>query len=338
MLKKIKHADPQHYSFIAVLLFSIVLHAIVLSQLQWKARLPDKAEVIFEVQLLEPEKKPIPPKPEPVVIRKAEPIKVKPPEKPLLVKKQTAKPSEAGKPVTEVKVVAEPEKPKPPPVKPVPKPSLSITSDVGQPGELKESPVSAGPPAAQPPASRPLISRIDVPESRADDQVPLATDKLPAPSLSVNPEMLKHESRRDDLIPGKIAESSQQTDIKSEIRSQKEPIRYKIVEQTVDGKSSTSGSKETGEDMIEGEVKQRKVIYKPDPPVLNIESDVTITLKFTVLPNGEVDQIFPYRKAGPELERLAMQLLRQYRFEPLFENDKIQQGIIHFSIYRNKNR
>ncbi|MFH2132491.1 MAG: energy transducer TonB, partial [bacterium] len=98
------------------------------------------------------------------------------------------------------------------------------------------------------------------------------------------------------------------------------------------------GSKATGEDMIEGELKQRKVIYKPDPPVLNIESDVTITLKFTVLPNGEVDQIFPYRKAGPELERLAMQLLRQYRFEPLFENGKVQQGIIHFSIYRNKNR
>jgi len=99
-----------------------------------------------------------------------------------------------------------------------------------------------------------------------------------------------------------------------------------------------SGNSKTNEtviigNMIEGELRQRKVIYKPEPPVINLERDVTVTLKFTVLPNGEVDQIFPYRKAEPKLERLAMQLLRQYRFEPLFESDKVQQGIIHLTIY-----
>jgi hypothetical protein len=85
---------------------------------------------------------------------------------------------------------------------------------------------------------------------------------------------------------------------------------------------------------IEGEISKRKVIYKPSPPVLNIDRDITVVLKFTVLPNGEVDQVFPFQKAEPELERIAIEMLHQYRFEPLFGSNLVQNGIIHFIIHR----
>ena len=78
----------------------------------------------------------------------------------------------------------------------------------------------------------------------------------------------------------------------------------------------------------------RKVIYKPEPPELNLDRNITVILKFTVLPNGEVDQVFPFQKADPELERIAIELLHKYRFEPLFGSNLVQQGRIHFTIYR----
>ena len=361
MLKKIKPPDSRNYFFAALLIFSIVLHVVVLTQLQWQLKIPIAPEVIFEVQLLEPQKKVVKPKPvqpkpiqpKPVQPQPVQPKPVQPKpavikklilrkkptvEKPPLLKKQTAPVPKTSSSAPSVKPVPKPvPKPAPKPApKPVPKPSLSITSDVSQSDSLKENGFSAGrlPPRA--PSSRPLISRIEVPESTVADQLPVVADPPPAPSLLADSGDPQRSAPMEDLDSRQIAESNLQTDIKTEIKSQKEAVRFRIVEQQGDGKTQTIEADEAGESMIEGELKQRKVIYKPDPPVINLERDVTITLKFTVLPNGEVDQIFPYRRAEPKLERLAMQLLRQYRFEPLFENDKVQHGIIHFSIYRSE--
>lgn len=336
MLKKIKHPDPQNYWFAALLVFSIVLHAVVLSQLQWKIKIPDRSEVVFEVQLVEPKKKIIPPKrirPEPVVIKNPEPRKKQTPAKLSVSKKQTASLPEGGKPEPAAKTQPKPPK-KQPPVIPVPKPSLSLTSDVSQSSDLKKSEFSKGISPTSPPSTRPFISGIKVPDSKAEDLIPTTVNKPPA--LKINPEDLKTAPSADNPDSSQIAASNKQTDVKTEIRRQKDAVRFRVVEQKVNGDSPAKGGEGVGNNMIEGELKQRKVIYKPDPPVMNLERDVTITLKFTVLPNGEVDQIFPYRKADSKLERLAMRLLRQYRFEPLFENDKVQHGIIHFSVRRNR--
>ena len=351
MLKKIKPPDSRNYFFAALLIFSIVLHVVVLTQLQWQLKIPIAPEVIFEVQLLEPQKKVVKPKPvqpkpvqpkpvqpKPAVIKKLILRKKPTVEKPPLLKKQTAPVPKTSSSAPSVKPVPKPvPKPAPKPApKPVPKPSLSITSDVSQSDSLKENGFSAGRVPPRAPSSRPLISRIEVPESTVADQLPVVADPPPAPSLLADSGDPQRSAPMEDLDSRQIAESNLQTDIKTEIKSQKEAVRFRIVEQQGDGKTQTIEADEAGESMIEGELKQRKVIYKPDPPVINLERDVTITLKFTVLPNGEVDQIFPYRRAEPKLERLAMQLLRQYRFEPLFENDKVQHGIIHFSIYRSE--
>jgi outer membrane biosynthesis protein TonB len=106
------------------------------------------------------------------------------------------------------------------------------------------------------------------------------------------------------------------------------------------GTKLTGGSRgetvPTREDRIGGEVKNRRVIYRPKPPGLDLESDVTIVLKFTVLPNGQVDQISPFTRADSRLERVAIELLSKYRFEPLFGSQKIQRGVIPFTIYRKR--
>lgn len=81
---------------------------------------------------------------------------------------------------------------------------------------------------------------------------------------------------------------------------------------------------------MEGEAARRKVIFKPKIPSVNIDRIVTISFRFTVLPNGEVDQIFPLLKGEPELEKIAMQTLRKYRFEPLPADQPTQSGIIRF--------
>ncbi len=321
MLKKIKSPDPDHYSFAAILIFSIALHAVVLSQLEWKLNIEPSPEVIFEVQLLEPRKKIVIPK---QIQRRPAGIKLQKPRN-----RQAAK-VPAGNFAPSIKP-----SPKPLP-KPLPKPSLSITPEVSQSDSLKKNEFSKRSVVPPTPSTRPLISEINVPESLEEDQTPVIEDRPPASSQLSKSGDLQSVPRIEDLNSRQIAASNRQTDIKTEIKSQKDDVRFRVVEQKVDGVSRAVGTNEGGESMIEGELKQRKVISKPNPPVINLDRDVTITLKFTVLPNGEVGHIFPYRKADPKLERLAMQLLRKYRFEPLFENEKVQHGIIHFSIYRSK--
>jgi hypothetical protein len=325
MLKKIKSPDPHRNLFAAILIFSIGLHTVVLSQLEWKLNIELPPEVIFEVQLLEPQKKVVIPKRiqhKPAKIKKQKPLNKRDAQPPARSSTPSVQPT--PKPVR---------KPIP---KPLPKPLLSITPDVSRSDSLRDNGLSGKILPVRVPATRPLIPNIKVPESTIDDQTSSIADRPPASSLLPDSGEFQPALPVEDLNSRQIAESNRQTDIRTEINSRKDDVRFRVVEEKADEASQGAGTSEGGESMIEGELRQRKVIFKPDPPVINLEKDVTITLKFTVLPNGEVDQIFPYRKADPKLETLAMQMLRQYRFEPLFENDKIQHGIIHFSIYRSK--
>ncbi len=331
MLNKNRTPDPRNSLFAAILIFSIILHTAVLTRLKWHINLPSTSELTFEVQLLQPEKKVVPQKP--VVKKKQTSLGNKTTKKPLILEKKQAPLPKSGKPVARLSPETEKQVPK---AKPLPKPSLRITSSVAESRELKDREMEDDDKVAEAAFTKPSMVPVKVPDSRAADQLPLAAAQQPAPSLSFDAETLKRVSPADSLDAGQIAERGRRDDISKDIRRKKKTVRYRIVEQTTKGASQATGTKVDGKSAIEGELRQRKVIFKPEPPVLNLDRDVTVILKFTVLPNGEVDQIFPYRKAAPELEQLAMKLLRQYRFEPLFENDKIQHGIIHFSIHRSR--
>jgi len=313
--------------FSVLLISSIALHLIVISQINWQLKAPKLKDEVFEVELIKPViKKPT------VKKRKPKPAKKKkvkkPSQKPVIVKRTiTTKSPEAIKPLST--------KPKTnrTPISPAPKPTLSISSELDEKSKWKRKsePIKLG--------SRKLA--ITPKDNRGRPKSLLAPLPEVKKSETVNAQpkqSINDSSNIKDLDVGEITQSNVKKDIKTGAGQLKESASYKIVES---GSGSEKGkpviaesSKKNSE--FEGEIRQRKVIYKPEPPQLDIDSDVTISLKFTVLPNGQVDQIFSLRKADPTLERIAIGLLQQYRFEPLFESDSVQNGIIHFTIERNK--
>ncbi|MCP4752034.1 MAG: energy transducer TonB [Proteobacteria bacterium] len=330
---KIGQISFRNDPFRAILLFSIILHIIILSQINWKLREPDVKDDFFEIELLRPETPKSPSKRFRPKVKTVKKRRLKP-------KKSLPEPKKRfPEPPKTVKSVSSPKKPPPPPVAaqvvpvvPVAKPSLSIRS------ELTGSKLN-----------------LETPKLTTDDkklQVPRAVEHAkPVPGLDSIPDNISldkataaKKSRRvstsavKDLEVGQVAPGNIKGETKTDIRDRADTSGYKIADEfgDVGGEKGDSASRQSQTTYFEGEIRKRKVIFKPKPPELNIERDVTVTLKFTVLPNGEVDQIFPFRKAAPELERVAMEMLRQYRFEPLFENDVVQRGVIHFTIHRKK--
>ncbi|MGQ9819331.1 MAG: TonB family protein [Candidatus Kapaibacteriales bacterium] len=75
----------------------------------------------------------------------------------------------------------------------------------------------------------------------------------------------------------------------------------------------------------------RVVLYKvlpKYPPNYNVSAQVKI--KFTVSPEGIVTSMIPTQKGDPVLERVAMEALRQWRFNRLKDNKEMY-GIITFT-------
>jgi TonB family protein len=68
---------------------------------------------------------------------------------------------------------------------------------------------------------------------------------------------------------------------------------------------------------IKGPLVSRKIIERPSPPSVRIRVEAEIELTFWVLPNGTVDRATPSVKGDAELERIAVQYLKQWRFAPL---------------------
>ncbi len=68
---------------------------------------------------------------------------------------------------------------------------------------------------------------------------------------------------------------------------------------------------------IRGPLAMRKILERPPPPPIKVRVETEIELIFWVLPNGMVDRAIPSVKGDAELERLAIQYMKQWRFAPL---------------------
>ena len=87
---------------------------------------------------------------------------------------------------------------------------------------------------------------------------------------------------------------------------------------------------------IEGEAAYREILEAPLPEYPpDLQSEATIKIEFTVLPNGTIGSTHPLQKGDTQLENLTLRYFRQWRFEPLGEDQeqRIQGGTITF-IYR----
>jgi len=94
----------------------------------------------------------------------------------------------------------------------------------------------------------------------------------------------------------------------------------KVIERVLSSKEKISLEKPLEENLllgIKGPLATRKILERPNPPQVRVKLEVEIELTLYVLPNGIVDRVIPSVKGDTELERIAIQYLKQWRFAPL---------------------
>ena len=68
---------------------------------------------------------------------------------------------------------------------------------------------------------------------------------------------------------------------------------------------------------IKGPAGKRRVLYKPEIPDVKIDREGDVELKFWVLPDGSVGSVVPLLRGDAELERIAINYMKQWRFNPM---------------------
>jgi TonB family protein len=106
----------------------------------------------------------------------------------------------------------------------------------------------------------------------------------------------------------------------SELPPRKDKGTEKIIEGLLSSREKPSTGKPLEENLqlgIKGPLAARKIIERPSLPQIKVRVETEIELTFWVLPSGIVDRAIPSVKGDAELERLAIQYLKQWRFAPL---------------------
>jgi hypothetical protein len=94
----------------------------------------------------------------------------------------------------------------------------------------------------------------------------------------------------------------------------------KVIEGLLGGQEKPSEAKPLEQNLqlgIKGPLATRKIVERPDLPQVKVRVEAEIELTFWVLPNGIVDRAIPSVKGDTELERIAIQYLKQWRFDSL---------------------
>ncbi len=100
----------------------------------------------------------------------------------------------------------------------------------------------------------------------------------------------------------------------------KDKAAEKVVERLLNEKEKAAQEKPVEENIllgIKGPLLTRKILRRPSPPVVKVKVEAEVELTVYVLPNGMVDRVIPVVKGDADLERIAIQYLRQWRFAPL---------------------
>jgi hypothetical protein len=97
----------------------------------------------------------------------------------------------------------------------------------------------------------------------------------------------------------------------------------KIIEKLMSAKEKDSTEKPLEENLrlgIKGPLVSRKILERPQLPLAKVRVEVEIELTLWVLPNGIVDRVVPSLKGDTELEQIAIQYLKQWRFASLSQD------------------
>lgn len=123
--------------------------------------------------------------------------------------------------------------------------------------------------------------------------------------------------REDELLPTPPVPTMKEV---LKMPKMKDGGEEKILEKFMAIKEKPSPEKPLEENLqlgIKGALVYRKILERPPPPQVKIKVEAEIEMTIWVLPNGMVDRVIPTIKGDAELERIATQYLRQWRFAPL---------------------
>jgi len=111
-----------------------------------------------------------------------------------------------------------------------------------------------------------------------------------------------------------------------DITSQKERGIEKVMDKLITPKEKSIQEKPLEENLhlgIKGPLVSRKILERPNPPQVKVRVEAEIELTLYVTASGAVDRVIPSVKGEADLERIAIQYLKQWRFAPL-PNDQPQ--------------
>lgn len=156
-------------------------------------------------------------------------------------------------------------------------------------------------------------------------KIDAATDEERIKALRSSPEFKELEKelkeylrkREDQLLPEPPVPSIKEA---SKIENIKDRGAEKIIERLLVAKEKPPVEKPLDENLklgIKGPLAARKIIERPSPPQVKMKVEAEIEMTIWVLPNGMVDRVIPALKGDAELERIASQYLKQWRFAPL---------------------
>jgi len=149
-------------------------------------------------------------------------------------------------------------------------------------------------------------------------------DPVLTASLSLTPD-------RVELLPSAMAELPIELDWHKTLdRTLQSTPDDKSDQKIVSTLNDTTEEKPPHHNEIEGPVASRQIMFQPELPIVSLEKNTIITMKFWVFPDGTVGKIIPLKKADAELERIAINYLKQWRFSvlPRESSQDEQWGII----------
>jgi TonB family protein len=94
----------------------------------------------------------------------------------------------------------------------------------------------------------------------------------------------------------------------------------KVIERLLSSKGGNAQEKPLEENLrlgMKGPLVSRRILERPNPPQVKVKVEAEIELTLWVLSSGAVDRVVPSVKGDTELERIAIQYLKQWRFAPL---------------------
>lgn len=300
-----KPSRPKAF-FLGLLAVSFVLHLLFFSwQLFFDEPKPERPKPI-EVKLLT-EPKPVAPS------KKAQPKEQNKASKTSVTESPKSKPKEQQE-------SAKSQSPKPSPkepVKPVFKPSAQIQPQLGDSGFKPSTEIIDTAP-----------SGLSAEPGRLDQEASFDQFKEPSPPstegpTSVNPKGIDQKRPRTESAEPGITTSELEIATGTDKETEPDPT-----EQPGPGPPARKGP-------IEGELANRRILFKPSPPPMKLDREVTIKLRFWVRPDGSVDRAIPVIKGESALEELAIRLLSDYRFSAVAPQKGMQEGIIYFTLRPN---